>query len=135
MEATANAAKGLSDQQINVLLGLHKRERFLVECQVRLCAGDCHSGSGVTYLRWSPAGRYGSDKTYTRAEAASFSRTLRRLQDRGLLELHNTISGTPRRATEVSFTPIGREVAAALAARHWGDDWFERLKLKYTKNG
>jgi DNA-binding HxlR family transcriptional regulator len=88
-------------------------------------------------LAWQPFGAYGEGRAdgLTRSESASMSRTLRRLEARGLVHRYNTISGDPpavakRRTTDITLTPAGRKLAEKLADENWPEDW--RLTITAT---
>jgi hypothetical protein len=62
-------------------------------------------------VEWHP-GRYMDD--WTPADRAVFSRSLRRLEQRGLVERKNERTGESTRTTNVRLTDRGREVAKRL---------------------
>jgi hypothetical protein len=122
--------RGLSEQQANVLLRLLWRSRLL-QARLACIRGDFVSTSGKAWLAWKPGGEYGASREgYTRSDAASISRTLRRLSRRGLVEARNTISGG-RRTTTVCLSPAGFDLAERLAKESWGEDWFDREEKKW----
>jgi DNA-binding MarR family transcriptional regulator len=65
----------------------------------------CHWG-----VKWNP-GRWHYD--WTRSDSASWSRTLQRLEIRGLILRTNQCS-RGKRATHIKLTEVGREVAKRL---------------------
>jgi len=65
-------------------------------------------------IPWHPAKR---QDNWTRADSVIISRSLRRLEHRGLVERKNNISGSRLRTTMVKFTPLGLEVAKQLTKK------------------
>src|SRR5262249_38178618 len=77
---------------------------------------------GKVWCWWRPGGGSGPPE-YSRSDAASVSRTLRRLGQRGLVECINSVSAAARRTTDVALTPEGMAVAEKLATENWGKHW------------
>lgn len=91
------AAARLSQQEKAILAAMLGLKR----------AGYCEPYWGVR-LRWLR-------RAPTRSQAASLSRSLRRLEARGLVQRRNQSSASPRRSTHVAFSAAGEAVAETLA--------------------
>jgi hypothetical protein len=61
------------------------------------------------------------DDYYSAADRAAFSRSLRRLEQRGLIHRTNDISVDPKRTTRIKLTDTGEKLAETLAK-----DWPQR---------
>lgn len=124
--------KGLSISQQDCLLKLLWRSRMLLERDRRAYWKDFVIG-GVAHLAWKPGGKYGEMQgAYTRSDAASICRTLRRLKARGLVESYSDIRERGR-TTMVYLTPTGYAVAEQLAQEGWGKDWWERQTVNNSR--
>ncbi|MFQ5823269.1 MAG: hypothetical protein ACE5JB_04365 [bacterium] len=110
--------KGLSIQQWEILLDIFEITIFAEEHGHDLikiyapCWGIC----------WQPSKRNRGDWSFSKS--ASMSRSLRRLESRGLIERKNDIS-CGRRTTYVKLTDIGRMVVT----------YVYKIIAKHNKNG
>ena len=101
---------GLDNRAHNPAARLSAQEAAILRRMLRLKREGWYEtrwGTWGTRIRWlwtEP----------TRSEAASLSRSLRRLESRGLVQRKNQQTGSRRRATHVAFTPAGEAVAEEL---------------------
>ena len=108
---------GLSSFQRNILLSIL---RSFGRCQEAFARGEyCWEYIGGPlddlWIRWSPGKRYGHlGYTISRSECATFSRSLKRLEHRGLVERGSYVSDA-NRTTMVRLTESGRAIAEAEA--------------------
>jgi hypothetical protein len=115
--------RGLSAQQKAVLLSVG---RDLIAMWERLEASEAIAPDErtpedrirITRREWQLAwGAPWQTRACDSSQRASYSRALRRLQEHGLVERRNQVSGSPRRTTHVQLTPAGWEVFEQLAAQ------------------
>jgi hypothetical protein len=122
---------GLSRQQTALLLWLYRKQTAnrLFFRSSGYESNHRDFGSACDFTDFHVADR--KEQPLTRSESASFSRTARRLELRGLISRENPNVGMDRgRMTHICMTPAGAELAVSLAQRHWGQDWQRRLTVE-----
>lgn len=127
---TDRAMKKLSVDQVETIIWLYNATKWYLE------SGNLTEFGKISINLWGVPWRPAKENReygygFTRGDSAVWSRSLKRLEDRGLLLRINDISGSPdgpavrqskedpppRRTTRVKITPLGLEVAEILMER------------------